>query len=74
MPHGAPTIFVLADNDFHMPEIITERTIADNELAPLYMPENKNNYDTTYGLIPEYTIFNIFHNTLTPKRGDRTNI
>jgi hypothetical protein len=75
MPHGAPTIFVLAGNDFHMPEIITERTIADNELAPLYMPENENNYDTTYGLIPEYTIFNnIFHNTLTPKRGDRTNI
>jgi hypothetical protein len=29
------TIFKLADNDFHRPGIITERTIADNELAPL---------------------------------------
>jgi hypothetical protein len=70
-----PTIFGLADNDFHRPEIISEWTIADNELAPLYMPGNENNYGTTHGLIPEYTIFNnIFHNTLTPKRGDHTNI
>jgi hypothetical protein len=70
-----PTIFGLVDNDFHKPEIITERTIADNELAPLYMPGNENNYGTTHGLIPEYTIFNnIFRNTLTPKRGDRTKI
>jgi hypothetical protein len=39
------------------------------------MPENETNYGTTRGLIPEYTIFNnIFCNTLTPKRGDRTNI
>jgi hypothetical protein len=70
-----PAIFGLADNDFHRPEIITERTIADNELAPLYKPRNESNYGTTHGLIPEYTIFNnIFCNTLTPKRGDRTNI
>jgi hypothetical protein len=70
-----PTIFRLADNDFHRPEIITERTIAENELAPLYMPGNESNYGTTHALIPEYTIFNnIFRNTLTPKRGDRTNI
>jgi hypothetical protein len=70
-----PTIFELADNDFHRLEIITERTIADNELAPLHIPRNKNNFGTTHGLIPEYTVFNnIFCNTLTPKRGDRTNI
>jgi hypothetical protein len=70
-----PTIFTLADNDFHRAEIITERTIVDNELAPLYTSGNENNFDTTHGLIPEYTIFNnIFCNTLTPKRGDRTNI
>jgi hypothetical protein len=70
-----PTIFGLADNDFHRPEIITERTIVDNEIAPLYMSGNENNYGTTHGLIPEYTIFkNIFRNTLTPKRADRTNI
>jgi hypothetical protein len=70
-----PTIFGLVDNDFHRAEIITERTIADNELAPLYLPRNENNFVTTHGLNPKYTIFNnIFCNTLTPKRGDRTNI
>jgi hypothetical protein len=58
-----------------MPTIITERSIADNEFAPLYLPRNENNFETTHGLIPEYTIFNnIFCNTLTPKRDDRTNI
>jgi hypothetical protein len=41
------TIFILADNDFHRTEIITERTIAKNELAPLYMPGNESNYGTT---------------------------
>jgi hypothetical protein len=70
-----PTIFRLANNDFHRPKIITERTIADNELAILYLPGNKNNFGTPHGLIPEYTIFNsIFRNTLTSKRGDCTNI
>jgi hypothetical protein len=70
-----PTIFGLAPNGLHRHEVIIERTIADNELAPLYMPGNENNFGTTHGLIPEYTIFNnIFCNTLTPKRGDRTNI
>jgi hypothetical protein len=70
-----PTIFGLADNDFHSPELIIERTIVENELDPLYMPRNERNYGTTHGLIPEYTIFNnIFHDILTPKRGDRTNI
>jgi hypothetical protein len=70
-----PTIFGLADNDFHRPGIITKQTIADNELAPLYMLRNENNYGTTHSLIPEYTIFNnIFRNTLTPKRSDHTNI
>jgi hypothetical protein len=59
-----PTIFRLADNDFYRPELITERTIAKNELTPLYMPRNEKNYGTTHGLIPEYTIFyNIFRNT-----------
>jgi hypothetical protein len=39
------------------------------------LPRNENNFGTTHGLIPEYTIFNnIFCNTLTPKRGDHTNI
>jgi hypothetical protein len=70
-----PTIFAVADNDFHRAEIITERTIAKNELAPLYFSRNEHNFGTTHGLFPEYTIFNnIFRNTLTPKRGDRTNI
>jgi hypothetical protein len=68
-----PAIFGLAPNDFHRAEITTERTIAENELAPLYFPGNKHNFGTTHGLLPEYTIFsNIFHNTLTPMRGDRT--
>jgi hypothetical protein len=70
-----PTIFALADNDFHRAEIITERTISENELAPLYFSGNEHNFGTTHGLLPEYTIFNnIFRNTLTPKRGDRINI
>jgi hypothetical protein len=68
-----PAIFGLAPNDFHRAEITTERTIAENELAPLYFPGNKHNFGTTHGLLSEYTIFsNIFHNTLTPKRGDHT--
>jgi hypothetical protein len=70
-----PTIFGLAPNDLHRPEVITNRTIAENELPLLYVPGNERNYGTCHGLLPEYTIFNnIFHNTLTPKRGDRTNI
>jgi hypothetical protein len=68
-------MFGLDNDDFHRQEIISRRTIAENELAPLYMPGNKRNYGTTYGLIPEYSIFNnIFLNNLTPKRGDHTNI
>jgi hypothetical protein len=64
-----PNIFTLADNDFRRAEIITERTIADNELAPLYMPGNENNFGTTHGLILEYIIFNnIFHNTHSQER------
>jgi hypothetical protein len=38
-----PTIFALADNDFHRAEIITERTISENELAPLYFSGNEHN-------------------------------
>jgi hypothetical protein len=53
--------------------ITTERSISDNELAPLYYPGNEHNYDSTHGMLPEYYLFNhICRNTLTPKRGDRT--
>jgi hypothetical protein len=70
-----PTIFGLAHDDFLRDEVITERTIAENELVPLYYPGNENFYGKTHGLLPEYAIFNnIFCNTLTPKRGDRTSI
>jgi hypothetical protein len=70
-----PTIFGLAHDDFLRDEIITERIIAENELAPLYYPGKENFYDKIHGLLPEYAIFNnIFRNTLTPKRGDHTSI
>jgi hypothetical protein len=70
-----PTIFGLTPNDLHRPKVITERTIAENELAPLYYPGNEHNYGKAHGLLPEYAIFNnIFRNTFTPKRGDRTSI
>jgi hypothetical protein len=70
-----PTILGLAANDFLRVEISTERTIAENELAPLYYLGNENSYGKTHGLLPKYAIFNnIFCNTLTPKRGERTNI
>jgi hypothetical protein len=70
-----PTIFVLADNDFHRVEISIERAIVENELAALYYPRNEHNFGTTHGLLPEYSIFNhIFRNSLTPKRSDCTNI
>jgi hypothetical protein len=70
-----PTIFGLSHDDFMRDEISTEQTIAENELAPLYYPGNECSYGKTHGLLPEYVIFNnIFHNTLSPKRGDRTSI
>jgi hypothetical protein len=70
-----PTIFGLAHDDFHRVEVITEMIKAENELASLYYPKNENFYGKTHGLLPEYVIFNnIFCNTLTPKRGDRTSI
>jgi hypothetical protein len=70
-----PIIFGLAPNDFHREPISYEGSISDNELAPLYFPENENNYGTNYGMLPEYYIFNnIFRNTLTLKRGNRTSI
>jgi hypothetical protein len=70
-----PTIFDLAHDDFLRDEVITERTIAENELAPLYYLGNENFYGKTHGLLLKYAIFNnIFRNTLTPKRGDRTSI
>jgi hypothetical protein len=68
-----PTIFAFAGNDFHGAELTSERTIAENELAPLYYPGNEHNFGKKYGMLPEYYIFNnIFCNILTPKRGDRT--
>jgi hypothetical protein len=39
-------------------EISTERTIAENELAPLYLLGNENFYGKTHGLLPEDAIFN----------------
>jgi hypothetical protein len=70
-----PTIFGLAHNDLMMAEVSTERTIAEDELAPLYYPGNENSYGKSHGLLPEYAIFNnIFRNTITPKRVDRTSI
>jgi hypothetical protein len=70
-----PTIFGLTPNDFHRVEIAMKRTIAENELAPLYYLRNEHNFGTNHGLLPEYYIFNnIFLNTLTPKQGDRTSI
>jgi hypothetical protein len=63
-----PTIFGLAHDDFLRYEVITERTKAKNELAPLYYPGNENFYGKTHGLLPEYAIFkNIFRNTLSLK-------
>jgi hypothetical protein len=70
-----PTIFDLAHDDFLRDEVIIERTIAKNELEPLYYPGNENFYGKTHSLLPENVIFNnIFCNTLTPKRGDCTSI
>jgi hypothetical protein len=63
-----PIIFDLAPNDFDREPVSTERSISDNELAPLYFLESENNYDTNHGMLPEYYIYNnIFRNTLTPK-------
>jgi hypothetical protein len=63
-----PTIFAFANNDFHRSKISTERTIAENELAPPYYPRNEHNFGSNHGLLPKYYIFkNIFRNTLTPK-------
>jgi hypothetical protein len=70
-----PTIFGLAGNDLDRELINTERSISDNELAPLYYPRNEHNFGTNHGMLPKYYIFNnIFRNTLTPKLGDRTSI
>jgi hypothetical protein len=70
-----PTIFGLAKNDLDREPISTKRSISDNELAPLYYLRNERNFGINHGMLPEYYIFNnIFKNTLTPKRGDRTNI
>jgi hypothetical protein len=70
-----PIIFGLAPNVFHREPISSQRSISDNELAPLYFLGNKDNYGTNHGMLPEYYLFNnIFRNTLTPKRGDHTSI
>jgi hypothetical protein len=69
-----PTIFVLSHDGFMRDEISIDRTIAENEFPPYY-PGNEHCYGKTHGLLPEYAILkNIFCNTLTPKRGDRTSI
>jgi hypothetical protein len=61
------TIFAFAENGFNREAI--------NQLAPLYYPVNEHHCGTNHGMLPEYYIFNnIFRNTLTPKRGDRTSI
>jgi hypothetical protein len=61
------TIFAFAENGFNREAI--------NQLAPLYYPGNEHHFGTNHGMLPEYYIFNnIFRNTLTPKRGDRTSI
>jgi hypothetical protein len=64
------------DHDhFLRAEISTERTIVENESAPLHLQGNENFYGKTHDLLPEYAIFNnIFWNTLTPKWGDCTSI
>jgi hypothetical protein len=70
-----PIIFGLAPNDFDREPISSERSISDNELAPLYFSRNKNNHGTNHCMLPGYHIFNnIFLNTITPKRSDRTSI
>jgi hypothetical protein len=66
-----PTIFAFARNDFNREAISTERTILDNELAPLYYPGNEHHFGTNHSMLPEDYIF---RNTLTHKRGDRTSI
>jgi hypothetical protein len=53
-----PAIFGLPHDDFLRVEISTERTIAENELAPLYLSGNENFYDKTHDLLPKYAIFN----------------
>jgi hypothetical protein len=68
-------MFGLANDDFHRADIANERTMSDNELAPLYLLGNESNYDTIHDLMLEFIIFNkIFHGTLTPKRGDWSHI
>jgi hypothetical protein len=70
-----PTMFSLANNDFHRENIANERTVSDNELAPLYLMGNESNYGSIHDLLPEFSIFSkIFRGTLTPKRGDRSSI
>jgi hypothetical protein len=70
-----PTVFGLANNDFHRADIANERAMVDNELAPLYFLGNESNYGTIDNLLLEFVIFNkIFRGTLTPKRGDRSHI
>jgi hypothetical protein len=41
-----PSLFGLANDDFHRADIANERTVSDNELAPLYFLGNESNYGT----------------------------
>jgi hypothetical protein len=65
MCHDFPTIFGLAHDDFLRDEVITERTIAENELAPLYYPGMENFYGKTHSFLLEYAIFNNIFATLS---------
>jgi hypothetical protein len=47
-----PTLFGLANDDFHRANISNERTVSDNELAPLYFLGNESNYGTIHDLLP----------------------
>jgi hypothetical protein len=51
-------MFGLAHDDLMRAEVSTDRTIAENELGPLYNPGNENSFGKTHGLLPEYAIFN----------------
>jgi hypothetical protein len=50
-----PTIFAFAGNDFHGAELTSERTIAENELAPLYYPRNEHNFGKNMVCFPSTT-------------------
>jgi hypothetical protein len=60
-----PTIFGFTHDDFLRAEISTERTIAENDLAPLYLPRNENFYGKTHGLFLSMQSSTIYSATLS---------